>query len=71
MRDQQVRYFESCGEVRQPRLMFQADLFNLIRIWKIAGDNIILLGDFNKNVYDGKFDQGGREKGPRGSSTKI
>jgi hypothetical protein len=53
--DQQVRYFESRGEVRQPRLMFQADLLNLIRIWKTVGDKFILLGDFNKNVYEGKF----------------
>ncbi len=35
--------------------MFQVDLLNLIRIWKTAGDKIILLGDFNKNVYEGKF----------------
>ncbi len=39
----------------QPRLIFQADLLNLIRIWKTTGDGIILLGDFNKNVYEGKY----------------
>ncbi len=55
MWNQQARYFESCREVRQPRLMFQADLLNLIRTWKTAGNEIILLGDFNKNIYEGKF----------------
>ncbi len=55
MWDQQVRYFKSCGEVRQPRLIFQADLLNLIRTWKNVGDKIIILGDFNENVYEGKF----------------
>jgi hypothetical protein len=53
--DQKVGYFKSCREVMQPRLIFQADLLNLIRIWKTTGDGIILLGDFNKNVYEGKY----------------
>lgn len=51
--DQHTRYFESRGEVRHPRQMFQADLLLLIRSWKTAGDEIILMGDFNENVYEG------------------
>jgi hypothetical protein len=49
--DQQRRYFESRGEVRNPRLMFKADLLGLLRRWKVAGDKVLLVGDFNKNVY--------------------
>jgi hypothetical protein len=55
--DQHTRYFESRGEVRHPRQMFQADLLLLIRSWKTAGDEIILMGDFNENVYDGDLAQ--------------
>jgi len=35
--------------------MFQADLLHLIRSWKTAGDEIILMGDFNENVYEGNL----------------
>jgi hypothetical protein len=55
--DQHTRYFESRGEVRHPRQMFQIDLLNLIREWKNAGDEIILTGDFNENVYEGHLSQ--------------
>jgi hypothetical protein len=53
--DQHTRYFESRGEVRHPRQMFQADLLHLIRSWKTAGDEIILMGDFNENIYEGNL----------------
>jgi hypothetical protein len=49
--DQQVCYFESCGKVRHPRIMFQANVLNLISLWKVAGDKIMLFGDFNENIY--------------------
>jgi hypothetical protein len=35
--------------------MFHANLLNLIRLWKVAGEEIMLFGDFNENVYLGKF----------------
>jgi hypothetical protein len=31
--------------------MLQLDLLSLLCIWKAAGDEILLLGDFNKDVY--------------------
>ena len=55
--DQHIRYFESRGEVRHPRLMFRVDLLNLIRECRTAGEEIILIGDFNENVYDGLLSQ--------------
>jgi hypothetical protein len=35
--------------------MFKANLYNLLWIWKAAGDEVLLLGDFNEDVYSGKF----------------
>ncbi len=53
--DQHVRYFEARGEVRNPRMMFQLDLLSLLCVWKAAGDEILLLGDFNEDVYTGRL----------------
>jgi len=53
--DQHRRYFEARGEVRNPRTMFLSDLISLLRRWKAAGDEILLLGDFNENVYTGNI----------------
>jgi hypothetical protein len=35
--------------------MFCADLISLLRQWKEAGKEIVLLGDFNKNVHTGNL----------------
>jgi hypothetical protein len=51
--DQHIRYFEARGEIRNPRDMFCANLISLLQQWKNAGNEIVLLGDFNKNVYTG------------------
>jgi hypothetical protein len=51
--EQHTCYFKACGEVRNPRQMFLVDLLSLLRWWKVAGDKILLVGDFNKNVYVG------------------
>ncbi len=53
--DQHVCYFEARGEVRNPRILFQLDLLSLLCIWKAAGDEILLLGDFNEDVYTGRL----------------
>jgi hypothetical protein len=50
---QHTRYFEARGEVRNPRQMFLVDLLSLPQWWKGAGNKILLVGDFNKNVYAG------------------
>ena len=51
--NQHARYFEAHGEVRSPRLMFQNNLLSLLQTWIAAGDEIILMGDFNDNAYSG------------------
>jgi hypothetical protein len=53
--EQHRRYFESRGEVRNPRVMFLTDLMSLLRRWKVAGEEILLLGDFNEDVYTGNI----------------
>jgi hypothetical protein len=53
--DQHVWYFEAQGEIRNPRAMFQSDLLSLLSVWKAAGDEILLLGDFNEDVYTGRM----------------
>jgi hypothetical protein len=51
--DQHTRYVEAQGEIRNPRAMFKLDLLSLLRRWKAAGDEVLLLGNFNENVYTG------------------
>jgi hypothetical protein len=53
--DQHRWYFEAPGEIRNPWAMFKSDLLSLLRRWKAAGDEILLMGDFNENVYTGNF----------------
>jgi hypothetical protein len=50
-----MRFFEARGEIRNPWVMFQLDLLSLLRVWKAAGDEILLLGDFNEDVYTGQM----------------
>jgi hypothetical protein len=35
--------------------MFRTNLISLLCQWKDAGNEIVLLGDFNKNVYSGNL----------------
>jgi len=53
--DQHVHYFEARGEVRNPCIMFQLDLLSLLCVWKATGDEILLLGDFNEDMYTGRL----------------
>jgi hypothetical protein len=33
--------------------MFKSDLLRLLRRWKASVDEILMMGDFNENVYSG------------------
>jgi hypothetical protein len=48
--DQHLRYLKARGEICNPCDMFPTNLITLLHQWKDAGDEIVLLGDFNKNV---------------------
>jgi hypothetical protein len=53
--DQHRWYFEAHREIKSPRAMLKSDLLSLLCRWKVAGDKILLMGDFNENVYTGNF----------------
>ncbi len=48
---QHLQYFEARVKIREPRVMFWHNLISLLRRWKAARDEILLIGDFNENVY--------------------
>ncbi len=51
--DQHSWYFEARGEIRDPQAMFKSDLLSLLRRWKASRDEILMMGNFNENVYSG------------------
>jgi len=53
--DQHSRYFESQGDGRSPRTIFFEQLVSQLLVWKASGEEIILLGDLNENVYTGRI----------------
>jgi hypothetical protein len=57
VREQHDRYFEARGDLRSARTIFFKQLISQLIVWKHTNHNIILLGDFNKNVYLGRIAQ--------------
>ena len=53
--EQHQRYFEARGDFRSPRTIFFQQLISQLLLWKAAGEEIILCGDFNENVYDSRL----------------
>jgi hypothetical protein len=53
VRDQHEQYFEARGDLRPARTLFFEQLIAQLVIWKQTDSDIILLGDFNENVYSG------------------
>jgi hypothetical protein len=53
--DQHTRYFEARGEVWDPRTMFKSDLLSFLWECNSAGDEVLLFGDFNENLYSGSL----------------
>jgi len=49
--DQQARHFEARGDGRSPRDIFFEQLVEQLLQWKEEGLEIILMGDFNEDVY--------------------
>jgi len=52
---QHERYFQARGDFRSPRTILFEQLITQLRIWKSEGNEIILCGDFNENVYEGRM----------------
>jgi hypothetical protein len=57
VKDQQAQYFQSLGDARSPRTIFYEQLVLQLALWKSSDNDIILLGDFNKHVYNGRLAQ--------------
>ncbi len=55
VKDQQSQYFCARGDARSPRTIFFEQLITQQLLWKSIDNDIVLLGNFNKNVYTGCF----------------
>jgi hypothetical protein len=55
VREQHEWYFEACGNLRSPCTIFFEQLIAQLIVWKHTDSDIVLLGDFNENVYSGRF----------------
>ncbi len=53
--EQHERYFEARGDLRSARAIFFEQLIAQLVVWKTTDADIILLGDFNENVYTGRI----------------
>ena len=55
VKDQHARYFQALGDARSPRTIFFEQLVSQLAIWKASDNDIILLGDFNEHIYNGRL----------------
>jgi len=53
--EQHERYFDQKGVFTSPRTLFYDQLTDQLLIWERGGEELFLSGDFNKNVYTGRF----------------
>jgi hypothetical protein len=51
--DQHLCYFEAQGNTKSPIQNLHDDLVYLLTKWKHAGDKIVIMGEFNEDVYNG------------------
>ncbi len=51
VKDQHLCYFCAQGNARSPRTIFFEQLIAQLLLWKSIDNDIVLLGDFNENVY--------------------
>ncbi len=52
-KDQHSRYFCAPGDARSPWTIFFKQLVSQLITWKANDNDIVLLGDFDENVYTG------------------
>jgi hypothetical protein len=55
VQEQHKQYFEAQGNLRSARSIFFEQLIAQLVVWKAMDADIILLGDFNENVYTGRI----------------
>ena len=49
--EQQERFFEQKGIFTSPRTLFYEQLTSQMVEWKQGGEELVLVGDINENVY--------------------
>ncbi len=55
VREQHEQYFEARGNLHPARTLFFEQLIAQLVIWKHTNSDIILLRDFNENIYSGRI----------------
>jgi len=50
---QHEQYFEAKGDLRSAKTIFFEQLIAQLVVWKMTDADIILLGDFNENIFSG------------------
>ncbi len=55
VQEQHKQYFKAQGNLRSARSIFFEQLIAQLVVWKMMDSDIILLGDFNENVYTGQI----------------
>ena len=53
--EQHDRYWRKRGKFDDPRNIFAQDLLSLLRKWRAANEEVILMGDFNEDIYKDKL----------------
>jgi hypothetical protein len=53
VQEQHEQYFEARGDLQPARTIFYEQLIAQLIVWKHTDSDIILLGDFNENLYPG------------------
>jgi hypothetical protein len=51
--DQHMQYFQALDDACSPWTIFYEDLVAQLLVWKLVDNDIVLMGDFNENVYTG------------------
>jgi hypothetical protein len=57
VREQHEWYFEARGNLQPARTIFYEQLIAQLIVWKHTDSDIILLSDFNENIYSGQIAQ--------------
>jgi hypothetical protein len=55
VKDQQSRYFCAQGDAPSPRTIFFEKMIAQLLLWKSIDNDIVLLGNFNENIYTGRL----------------
>jgi hypothetical protein len=55
VKDQQSQYFRALEDAQSPRTIFFKQLISQLLVWKRIDSDIVLLSNFNENIYLGQL----------------